>query len=136
MADCIFCGIASGQMPSVKIYENDEVLSFLDIMPANTGHALVIPKTHYETILDIPEGILEKLSRVVKKIALAIYKNLKPDGINILQSNYKTAGQIIGHIHFHVIPRWENDALSFSWKHKQLKTEELKKIAEKIRNEC
>src|SRR3989344_1823292 len=111
MNECIFCKIVKGEIPSSKIYENDKVLAFLDIGPVNKGHTLVIPKEHYTNIYDIPEDILKEVVTAAKKISKAIKKGVNADGININQSNDSSAGQVVMHIHFHIIPRFRDDGL-------------------------
>lgn len=133
MTDCVFCKIASGQIPSTKIYENSDVMSFLDISPANKGHSLVVTKGHFETILDIPEGVLSSLILSTKKISGAIVKGLNADGFNILMNNKKVSGQLVPHAHFHIIPRFENDGIDFKWPHKKYEENEIGSIQEKIR---
>lgn len=103
--NCLFCKIAAGQIPSVKIYEDDNVLAFLDISPVEKGHTLVISKReHTEAIIDTPADILAELLAVAKKIGAAMMK-AGFGGFNVVQNNYPDGGQAIPHIHFHVIPR-------------------------------
>ena len=109
MEDCIFCKIVAGEIPSTKLYENDEVLSFLDIAPAAKGHALVITKKHYATLLDVPHEELSELINTIQKIGAAVMIAMKAEGFNVIQSNNKVAGQIIPHVHFHIIPRKEGE---------------------------
>ncbi|MBL7051246.1 HIT family protein [Candidatus Woesearchaeota archaeon] len=109
--ECLFCKIVKGELPSSKIYEDENTLAFLDLFPVNKGHSLVISKEHYENIFDVPEEILSKISSVVKKVASAVKKGVNADGISIIQSNGKSAGQVIPHIHFHVMPRFKEDGL-------------------------
>ncbi len=131
--DCVFCKIVAGAMPSVKIYEDDDVLSFMDIGPIIKGHALVIPKKHYDPLTETPLEVLAKLIAVVQKIARAQIKGLKADGINVIQSNGAAAGQVVPHIHFHVIPRFLTDGHSWNWKAKSYETqEEMKQLAAQI----
>ena len=111
MVDCIFCKIINGDIPSYKIYEDEEVLAFLDINPVALGHTLVIPKEHYETVFDAQEESFGKLSAKVAKVAKKINNALDCDGINILQNNGKASGQVIFHVHFHLIPRKEDDGV-------------------------
>ena len=103
--DCIFCKIIEKEIPSKILYENNETIAFLDNFPISQGHTIVIPKKHYTNLEDIPINILYEIMGTVKKISNLIYKNLKNDGYNILQNNYKAAGQIINHFHIHIIPR-------------------------------
>ena len=110
MNDCIFCKIINGEIPSYKIYENEHTLAFLDISQDCFGHTLVIPKKHYENIFDTNETILSEVIKTVKLISNH-FKNLGFDGVNILNNNDKSAEQSIMHLHFHIIPRKDNDKL-------------------------
>jgi histidine triad (HIT) family protein len=132
MSDCIFCKIISKDIPSEIVYEDENTLVFLDINPATKGHCLVIPKEHYETILDIPEDVLCKVIKTVKKISLALIKT--NHGMNIVQSNGRAAHQEVDHIHFHVIPRSENDGLLLNWKAGSYNDHESKFVANGIRS--
>ncbi|MFC1756273.1 HIT family protein [Patescibacteria group bacterium] len=113
MDDCIFCKIIKGDIPSYKVYEDDFVFAFLDISPATKGHTLIIPKEHYENILDIPNDLLYKISEVSKKLALKYEGLLKSDGFNILQSSKEHAQQEVNHYHMHLIPRYKGDRIDF-----------------------
>ena len=108
-SDCIFCKIVKKVIPAKVIFENNEILAFLDIFPINKGHSIVIPKVHYQNLEDFPESELLYLYKTVKQIAILIHKKLDLGGYNILQNNFKAAGQVIDHIHVHIIPRSEND---------------------------
>lgn len=133
MGECIFCKIVGGQVPAKKILEDEEALAFLDINPAHAGHTLVIPKKHYEQITDIPDEELKSLIVAVKKTAKAIDQSLKPDGLNIHQSNRAAAGQVVSHAHFHVIPR-EKDDFRFAWSHEEVGEEKMIEVQEKIKS--
>ena len=109
--DCIFCKIVSGIIPSYKVYEDEDTLAFLDIAPVNYGHTLVIPKKHYKNFEEIPEEELCKLMKTVKKVGLAVKEQLCALGYNACVNNDPIAGQIIPHIHFHIIPRAEGDGI-------------------------
>ena len=109
MNDCLFCKIVKKEIPSKIVYEEDKIIAFLDIFPIAEGHTIVIPKNHYSNIEDIPEAELCELVKGVKKIATIIHKKLNIGGYNILQNNFKPAGQEINHIHIHIIPRSEKD---------------------------
>lgn len=104
--ECLFCKIAMGEIPSQKIYEDGEHMAFLDINPRNPGHTLVMPKKHYETILEMPDHEVAELFKLVKRMSIAVKRGMKADGISIGQSNERAAGQVIPHVHFHVIPRF------------------------------
>ena len=109
---CNFCKILSGENPASIVYEDGNVLAFMDLHPANIGHALVVPKEHWETIYDIPEEVLSDLFAVVKRISIAVKKAFGVEGITILQFNERAAGQSVMHFHVHVIPRFRGDAIS------------------------
>lgn len=111
--DCIFCKIGAGEIPSFKIYEDELVLAYLDINPFSEGHTLVIPKSHTAGLLDTDDAMLMELIKKVKKIASHIKTALPCDGFNILQNNGEAAGQTVKHIHFHIIPRKNGEALTF-----------------------
>lgn len=110
--DCLFCKIVKGEIPCYKIYEDEQVLAFLDIKPATKGHCLIIPKEHAESIFDISEGSLQNVIKAAKKISKKIRDTLQAGGIRLSQSNGKAAGQEVMHFHLHIIPRYENDGLS------------------------
>lgn len=107
--DCLFCKIGGGQIPSDKIYEDADFLAFLDIKPVNQGHTLVIPKTHYKDIFELPEEVLAKMSVLIKKLAPAIKDAVGAEGINIAMNNESAAGQVVFHSHIHIIPRHSTD---------------------------
>ncbi len=109
--NCIFCKIVQKQAPSSIIYEDDYVMAFLDIRPVNEGHALVVPKEHYEGIYDIPSELLGKVHEASKKVALAVKQAVKAEGISIIQQNERAANQDIFHLHVHVIPRYSGQKM-------------------------
>ncbi len=115
-SDCIFCKIVRGEVPSTKVYEDGDVVAFMDIGPVVKGHTLVIPKLHYDPLMNVPEDLLQKLILVVQKIAMAQVSGLKADGVNVTQANGELAGQVVPHVHFHVIPRYKGDKHSWSCK--------------------
>ncbi len=115
MSDCIFCKIVEKQIPATILYEDDEVLAFMDIGPIVKGHALVIPKRHCDPITETPDELLAKLHLVAKRIAAAQMNGLGADGVNIMQNNGAAAGQEVPHIHVHVIPRFADDGHHWNW---------------------
>jgi histidine triad (HIT) family protein len=131
--DCVFCQIRLGELPNATIYEDDDILAFLDINPVNAGHTLVIPKEHYNTIYDTPEETLLSLIRVVKKVSTAVKTGTEATGINVHLNNELDAGQVIPHIHFHVIPRFKNDGIKM-WEQYPYPEGALETVQEKIRN--
>ena len=111
--NCVFCAIAAGEIPSFKIYEDDRFLAYLDINPFSKGHTLVIPKEHYPCLAETPDGVLAELIATVKKVAAKVCGALKSDGSNVVQNNGEAAGQTVKHIHFHIVPRYAGDKVSF-----------------------
>ena len=126
----MFCKIVKGEIPCAKIYEDEKILSFLDIAPANKGHALVMPKEHYETLLDVPDDIV--FLKVVKKVVRAMSSALGNEGFNILVNNKKVAGQLVPHVHIHIIPRFSGDGIKLNWMPKRYKDKEIDEFKEKI----
>ena len=136
MEDCIFCKIIQGEIPATKVYEDEKVLAFMDINPLNDGHTLVVPKRHAETIFEIDPQDLIATMKVAQRLAIAIKKALNSDGMIVVQLNNKAAGQMVPHLHIHLIPRWENDGLQIGkWEIKPGDMEKIKDIAEKIKKE-
>ncbi len=107
--DCIFCKIIAGELPSCKVYEDENFLAFMDINPAVRGHTLVIPKYHCRNMLDTPDNVGNGLYTVIKKVSLAVKKACNAEGIYIFQQNEAAAGQEVFHSHIHIIPRYKND---------------------------
>ena len=133
MEDCLFCKIVAGKIPAAKVYENSNVISFLDIMPANKGHCLVVPKKHYENLLDISDEDLKNLILAAKKITKALSLSIGNGSYNIIMNNGKEAGQLVDHAHIHIIPRFKGDRLRIKWSHKKYIEKEMKSIQEKIK---
>ena len=133
MTHCIFCKIVAGIQEANIVYEDAQVLAFLDHLPIRLGHTLVISKSHYETILDIPDTELAHLIQITKKIAGKIMKNLNAKGFRISNNNYHAARQLVPHIHFHIIPVIGDTPLSVTPGRLELPPTELEEIAEKIR---
>ena len=133
MADCVFCRIRDGQIPSVKIYDDERTFAIMDINPLNDGHLLVIPKTHAPTVYEITEDDLRRTAAVARLVALALQKTLRPDGLNILQANGAAAFQSVPHLHLHLIPRWIGDGKGFDWKLIKGDPEKIRATGEKIR---
>lgn len=129
--DCIFCKIIAGQIPCYLVAESDNFLAFLDINPINVGHTLVVPKVHYENILDTPLELLGDAMKMCKSIARVIKEELGADGINVGMNNFPAAGQAVFHTHFHVIPRFLNDGLK-PWPHKTYQEDQAVGIAKRL----
>ncbi len=136
MTNCIFCKIIEGTIPSIKIYEDEYVYAFMDIMPVSKGHVLLIPKKHLENIYDFSEKEASQLFSVAPKIANALKEEFKPAGMNLLNNNGAPAGQSVFHFHLHFIPRYdETDGFQPTWDTKQdeFPSERVEKIANGIR---
>jgi len=132
-ADCLFCKIIAGEIPCFKLFENGETLAFMDINPANEGHALVIPKEHSRDVHAVSDAAITATVTTAKKIAAAIDKTLNPDGLNLLQCNGPAAAQSVFHFHMHVLPRREGDELKLNWGLKPGDMDAIGELAERIR---
>ncbi len=131
--DCTFCAIVEGRSPAEVVFEDEETMAFMDIHPANPGHTLVIPKRHARDIYELNEETAAAVMRTAVKVAKAIKEALKPDGVNLLQSNGSAAGQVVPHFHMHIIPRWHGDGLRLARPPLVRKTAVIKDTAAKIR---
>ena len=129
---CIFCKIIAGEIPSYKVYEDEQTLAFLDINPVNPGHTLVVSKKHFANIEEADEQSLCQIMNIVKKIGANLKQNLGAAGYNILENNDPIAGQIVPHLHFHVTPRIENDGLEL-WPQKKYEPGEAESVLKKIK---
>ncbi|MGC7765167.1 HIT family protein [Staphylococcus epidermidis] len=136
MSETIFSKIISGEIPSFKIYENDYVYAFLDISQVSKGHTLLVPKKPSANIFETDEETMKHIGVALPKVANAIKNVFHPDGLNIIQNNGEYADQSVFHIHFHLIPRYENDIDGFGYKwetHEDVIDDETKqKIATQI----
>ncbi|MGA2681544.1 MAG: HIT family protein [Candidatus Bathyarchaeia archaeon] len=130
---CVFCKIVRKQLPASIIYEDQDVMVFLDIRPLNMGHTLVIPKAHFVDIFDIPDKLLTQIQIVAKKISLPIKQATEADGISVIQQNGRAAGQEIFHFHTHVVPRFKGQKLPRYGELKEVERHKLDKMADKIK---
>ena len=131
--DCIFCKIAAGEIPSATVYEDDDFRAILDLGPAAKGHTLVIPKSHSDNLLSVEPDTAAKALKVISKTANAIKEALGCDGINVVQNNGEAAGQTVMHLHFHIIPRYQNDSVNIGWQPMKPSNEELAATADLIK---
>ncbi len=132
MSDCVFCKIAANEIPAVKVYENSEFLAFLDIRPVRPGHTLVISKAHYDRFDSAPPEAAGKLWQVVQKVATAVVRATHAQGYNATINNGRAAGQVVDHVHMHVIPRAAKDGLSL-WAQGEYQGGEDEQVAQAIR---
>ncbi|MBS3053891.1 MAG: HIT family protein [Candidatus Aenigmarchaeota archaeon] len=130
--DCLFCKIIRGEIPSRKVYEDKDSVAFLDINPANPGHTLVMPKKHAENIFDADDELLGRVIVAAKVISKKIKESLNADGINVIQNNGRHAGQIVNHIHFHIIPRFANDTVIISYPKIKMEDKDFEEIQKKL----
>lgn len=108
---CVFCRIVAGEIPAATVYEDEQLLAFLDIAPINKGHALLIPKQHYVSLTSLPPALCGHLFQVVPRLAAAVMRASGADGFNLLLSNGSVAGQVVPHTHLHIIPRLAADGI-------------------------
>ena len=125
--NCVFCKIVAGAIPSFKLYEDEATLAFMDINPVHDGHCLVIPKAHHPTLFETPMENVAAVARAATKVASAVEKAVRPDGLNLIQANGPGAAQSVPHFHIHILPRRLNDGLLINW---ALKPGDMKRIGE------
>lgn len=131
--DCIFCKLANGVIPTFSIYEDEEFKVILDANPASYGHALVLPKQHFDNVYSMDEETQGKVFKVAAKMAKSVKEKLSCDGVNILQNNEEAAGQTVFHFHMHVIPRYNNDGVGLNWVPQTVEEETFAEIVEKMK---
>jgi len=132
MEDCIFCKIIEGEIPSLKVYEDEDVYAFLDNGPINAGHTLVIPKKHSRNALEMNSNEFALLAKKIHLVATAVKKATDAGGVNITFNNESAAGQVVFHTHAHIIPRFKNDGYKM-WGSGEYTVGEAEEVAEKIR---
>jgi histidine triad (HIT) family protein len=132
LIDCIFCKIVRGEEKSWKVYEDESVYAFLDIHPVNEYHTLVIPKKHYESIFDIPEGDLVDVIKVVKKLVSLYNSKLGMNDVQIINSSGPEAQQDVFHMHVHIVPRKKGDQQDVKWHTHPEWTERYDRLIEEI----
>jgi histidine triad (HIT) family protein len=132
---CIFCRIANHELPSLIVSENSQTMAVMDINPATEGHILILPKSHIADIYGMSTETGSAVMDMAVTVARAIQKQLKPAGLNVIQSNGDAAGQIIFHFHMHLVPRYENDSVVLRFGHIGLPTPaiEIEKIAARVK---
>ena len=130
--NCIFCKIANGEIPSKTLYEDEKFRVILDLGPAAKGHALILPKSHYADLYELPEDTAADAMILARKMAARITDRLQCDGFNLMQNNGETAGQTVFHFHMHLIPRYRDDGQKIGWIPGEPSAEELEEIKNKI----
>ena len=130
---CIFCKIVAGQIPCFKLLEDDNTIAFMDINPANPGHALAVAKGHWPTVDVIPADVLGDVARTAQKVAKAAFRALRPHGVNLIQANGEGAGQSVPHLHIHIMPRVKGDDVNLNWQPKPGDMAAIKAVYEKLK---
>ncbi|MCX6745997.1 MAG: HIT family protein [Candidatus Parcubacteria bacterium] len=132
--DCVFCQIVAGDVPSTKVAESENMIAILDVNPVNFGHTLIIPKKHSSDMLDADDETLKEMILFTKRVAQAILTGLNYEAFNLELNNGRIAGQIIPHLHWHIVPRTADDGL-LHWPGKKYPGGEAEKVAAKIRGQ-
>lgn len=131
--NCIFCRIIQKDIPNAIIYENEKFLVFMDKYPINLGHTLIVPKQHYNNLLEMPISVVGEMYSLVPPLAKAITGVIKSDGFNINQNNGKSANQIVPHVHVHIVPRYSAEKIKGQWPTRKIaKMQDLQGLAKKI----
>lgn len=131
--DCIFCKLANGIIPTNSIYEDDTFNVILDMGPATKGHALILPKEHYDNLFELDDEVASKALVLAKKLANKMMDKLSADGLNLVQNNKEAAGQTVNHFHLHIIPRYKDDNQKILWNPTEPSMDELKETCELLK---
>jgi histidine triad (HIT) family protein len=135
MADCLFCGIISGDVPGQIVDSDEQTVAFMDIAPATAGHALVVPRKHSADLMEIEAEDLSATMLAAQRLARRMKDSLKADGINLINACGAAAWQTVFHFHVHVVPRYEDDPLKLPWVPKEGDQDEIAAIAARLRGE-
>lgn len=130
--DCIFCKLANGEIPTATLYEDNDFRVILDLGPASKGHALILPKEHYDNLYELDDEIASKVLVLAKKMITRMAKALGCDGYNLVQNNGEAAGQTVHHFHLHLIPRYKDDQVGLGWNMGKLTDEDKEEILTKF----
>jgi histidine triad (HIT) family protein len=133
MPDCIFCKIVAGEIPSARVWEDDQVIAFLDINPLAEGHTLIVPRSHAERLTELSAEQAAALFRPAPALAAAVLAATGAQGFNVLQNNGRCSGQAVGHVHVHIIPRVPDDGLGYRWPARPAAPGELDRLQKAIR---
>jgi histidine triad (HIT) family protein len=132
---CIFCKIVQGHIPSARVLETDQAIAFLDIHPVNPGHTLLVPRSHHEHLGELPEEIAAHAGSLLPRLCRAVRAATGSDGLNVIVNNGRSAGQTIDHVHWHIIPRFQDDAVNWPWPHGEYVGDELGQMRFRIGRE-
>ena len=133
MVECVICEIMEGKVPARKIYEDDEIMAFLDVNGATQGHTFLAPKKHYPIFEQVPDHIVAQLFELSNKISTALFESLKVQGTNVFVANGVSAGQSVAHFTINIIPRTEGDGVNLQWQPRQLSEEEMSTVEIKVK---
>jgi len=133
MTDCIFCKIVSGEIPSSKVYEDSQILAFMDAGQVNPGHVLVAVKEYIKNIYELQSDLAAAVFQATTRIAKAAKVSMQPSGMTLLQANEKAGWQTVEHFHIHVLPRHFDDGVTFTWPAKHPIKEELDRLADRVK---
>jgi histidine triad (HIT) family protein len=134
MEPCVFCKIVAGQLPSVRIHEDDRCLAIMDINPATRGHCLILSRAHHQDLLDLPPELWPHIASVGQRIARAAREAFSCEGVNLFQATGRAGFQTIFHFHLHVLPRWRSDGIVAPWVLKPGNMDEIRKAGEALRS--
>jgi histidine triad (HIT) family protein len=134
-ADCLFCKIIAGEIPSARVFETDAAVAFLDIRPVNHGHVLLVPREHHATLAELSDEAAAETAALLPRLARAVVKATGADGLNVIVNNGRVAGQTIDHGHWHLIPRFVDDAVNWPWPHDEYAGDELGQMQFRIERE-
>lgn len=132
---CIFCKIAAGEIPSSRVLEHEKAVAFLDINPVNLGHVLLVPRDHHATLSDLPDELAGEVSSLLPRLCRAVRAATGADGLNIIVNHGAVAGQTIDHVHWHIIPRHDDDPVDWPWPHAEYVGDELNQMRFRIERE-
>ncbi len=131
--ECVFCKIVAGEVPSERLYEDEAVVAFLDIAPISPGHTLVVPRSHCRDLLEAPLEVVGAVVRAAQKVAPAVLRATGAEGFNFFQFNGSCAGQVVMHLHFHIVPRRPGDGVAFGWEQGKYGEGEMAALGARIR---
>jgi histidine triad (HIT) family protein len=132
---CLFCKIIQGEIPSSAVFESDDALAFLDINPVNKGHLLLVPKAHHADLTALADDLAAEAGRLVPRLCRAVVAATGADGFNVVVNNGRAAGQTVGHGHWHIIPRFEDDPVNWPWPHAEYSGDEIGQMRFRIERE-
>ena len=133
--DCLFCKIVRGEIPAARVLETDRAIAFLDIQPVNPGHLLLIPRDHHETLSGLPDDLAAHAGSLLPRLCRAVRAATGAEALNVIVNHGRAAGQTIGHVHWHVIPRHADDAVRWPWPHSRYDGDELERMRDRVARE-